>query len=72
MSVATIRSVMCDRGVAVDCRGWAFQSAATAATLRQRARRAGWQVGLPGGEDVCPACLSHVVSDDAPKAIIVL
>lgn len=72
MSVTTIRTIFCDRRAAVDCRFWAFQSPNTAAILRHWAREVGWKVGLPGGEDVCPACLSHVVADDAPRAIIVL
>lgn len=37
---------------------------ATAAQIRKAAKRRGWKVSLPGGEDLCPTC----VAADDPSA----
>ncbi|GAA2360948.1 hypothetical protein Cme02nite_38390 [Catellatospora methionotrophica] len=56
MSVSTIRTIHCDR-----CAKWTdgnLDPTATATQIRRKAKRNGWRVAQPGGEDTCPDCVA--------------
>jgi hypothetical protein len=55
MSITVIRTVHCDK-----CGKWTDSGldVATGAEVRRIAKRYGWKVGLPGGQDLCPDCIA--------------
>lgn len=73
MSVVVLRTINCDRMVSPGCHFFDSEgSPETAATLRAALARVGWAVNRPGGEDICPPCVAHAASGDAPRATSVL
>lgn len=67
MSVVIIRAINCDQGVAPDCVFWQFEAPDTAVALRRWARKAGWAVNRPGGEDICPRCVAFIHAGGAVR-----
>lgn len=54
MSISTYTDVWCDV-----CGTWEDRATAKSGReARRNARALGWKIGLPGGLDVCPSCVS--------------
>ncbi|HEY1394970.1 hypothetical protein [Roseateles sp.] len=67
MSVTIVRCINCDR-----CATWidGGDPTATASKIRRVAKRRGWRVALPGGEDVCPDCIAMETCTCGPHRVI--